>query len=284
MGFYMTLSSNVDSLKVFGTTNKISDFKTKLGRTITLDGDWVVGVASVSYTKSWYNVVRSHQISLFDEMGKVYSSTNEVNTDKFTIANGYYDTVQKLINEINKILSKFTTIKSPQIHYNEISNCVKVEPGRIEKTIKVYPNLGDELENMLGLKNRNMNSMVYNHSQHQSGIAEYIFKGTDIYRKNVFQAFHPVEISGGYHALYLYTDIVYPSLVGDSFAQLLRVIEVPRKYKFGETVHLNYDKIYYMPVMLNNFETIVITIKDDTDNLVPFMFGRCTVVLHFKKV
>ena len=57
MSFYMTLSSNVDSLKVFGTTNKISDFKTKLGRNTSLDGNWQVGLASISYTKSWYNVL-----------------------------------------------------------------------------------------------------------------------------------------------------------------------------------------------------------------------------------
>ncbi len=284
MNFYMTLSSNVDSLKVFGSTNKISEFKTKLGRNIELDGDWVVGLAGISYTKSWFNVLSPHQISLFDELGKVHSSNLKTNLDKFTISNGYYETPQRLVNEINKVLNTFTTIKPPILQYNEIDNCVTLECGKIDKTIKVFPNLGDEVENILGLRNRNLNNLLYSHDKHVSGLAEYIFRGGDIFREDKIKAFHPVEISGGYHALYLYSDVVYPSLVGDSFSQLLRVVEVPRRYKFGDTVHLNYDRPHYIPVMLNNFETIEMCIKDDTDNLVPFMFGRCTCVLHFKKV
>ena len=283
MSFYMTLSSNVDSVKFFGKTNKISEFKTKLGRTICLDGNWCVGVAGISYTKSWYNVINSHQISLFDEMGEIYL-TNDNITDDFTISKGFYESPSKLVNAINGVLSKFTTIKAPKISYNDINNCVRLEPGIVNDAIRLYPNLGNEIENILGLKNRLLSTMVYSHQKHENAIAEHVFKGDDIYRKDVFNAFHPVEISGGFHSLYLYTDIVYPSLVGDSFSQLLRVIEVPRKHKFGETVHLNYDRPYYMPVMLNNFETIEISIKDDTDNLIPFMFGRCTIILHFKKL
>ena len=283
MSFYLTLSSNVDSFKVFGLANKISEFKTKLGRNIDLDSNWSVGLAEITYTKSWYNILESHKVSLFDELGKIYTATNDIDDDKFTISSGFYETTQKLINEINRILGSFTSIKAPKLHYNEINNCVTVEAGKIEKAIKIYPYFGTEIEDILGLRDRDIKRTYYNHISNESGIAEYVFKGDDIYRQDKFRAFHPVEINGGYHSLYLYTDIVYPSLVGDSFAQLLRVIEVPRKYKFGDTVHLNYDRPHYMPVMLNNFETIEISIKDDTNSLIPFMFGRCTVVLHFKK-
>ena len=128
-----------------------------------------------------------------------------------------------------------------------------------------------------------MKTFLYHEAENASP-AEYVFRNTQLYERDKFVAFHPVEITGGYHSLYFYTDIVSPSLVGDSFSQLLRVIEVPRKHKFGETVHLNYDRPQYIPVMLNNFETIEVSIRDDTDNLIPFQFGRCTAVLHFKKV
>jgi hypothetical protein len=280
----MTLSSNVNSIKDFGVPNKIAQFKTKLGKTIQLQGEWEVGVSEIFYTKSWYNIINTHIISLFDEMGKTYEMPNNMNEEMFTISNGYYETAQKLIGEINKILNLFTDIKPPKILYNELNNCATIQAGKIENSVNIYPFLGEEIENILGLRNRSLKSFLYTNTQRNEDLSDYIFRGGDMYRKESFKAFHPVEITGGHHSLYLYTDIVYPTLVGDSFSQLLRVVEVPRKCKFNETAHLIYDRIQYMPVMLNNFETIEISIKDDTDNLVPFMCGRSTVILHFKKL
>ena len=281
MSFLLTLDSNVDSFKVFGTENKISEFKTKLARPQNLVGDWVVGVCCIWYPKTWYNILNPHKISLFDELGKVYSQ-NKIDTNEFTISEGYYETPLRLVNEINKCLGKFTTIKPPKLVYNELNNFVTIEAGLIEKNIKIYPDFGDEIENILGLKNRSLRNSVY--SVQESAIADVVFKGGDIYRQNHIKAFHPVEIKAGYHALFLYTDIVYPSLVGDSYAQLLRVLEVPRKYKQGEDISLIYEKPLYYPVMIKNFETIEISIKDDTNTLVPFTSGRVIIVLHFKKL
>jgi hypothetical protein len=50
MSEYVTLVSNVKRVSQYGK-NTIAEFRTQLGRKFSLVGDWVVGVAEVSYTK-----------------------------------------------------------------------------------------------------------------------------------------------------------------------------------------------------------------------------------------
>lgn len=290
MSEYLTLVSNVKSVSQFGR-NTIAEFKTQLGRKFSLVGNWVVGITEVSYTKSWYNVLFSHKIILFDEMGTIYNpeSISEVNSvenvsEELYISSGYYESAKKLVDEINNILGKITTIKTPKLLYNELNNIVTIEPGLIDGALKVYPFFGSEVENILGLKNRNMKNNFYSHMSQTSGIASFIFKGDEMYKQNKFLAFHPVEISGGYHSLFVYSDIVYPSFIGDACTQILRVVEVPRKAKFGEQCVIKYENPQYRPILINEFESIEISIKDDNGELIPFKFGRIIVTLHFKKL
>ena len=274
---YITLASNVAN-----EGNKISNFRTNLARIISFEEGWVVGLTEITYTKSWYNVLQSIPITLIDEIGNVYKPTSKNIHEDFIIHAGYYDTPQKLVSEINKILLKFNQIIPPKIEYNELNNCVTVKAGKIEQTIKVYPNLGEELENILGLKNRNLKNDIY--STNITSNEDFLFKDYEIFNNDVLKAYHPVEISAGYQTLYLYSDIVYPSLIGDTCAPILRLIEIPRRYKFGDTVHINYDRPHYRSLLLNEFETIEMSLYDDSGKLVPFKFGRLAMTLHFKKL
>jgi hypothetical protein len=100
----------------------------------------------------------------------------------------------------------------------------------------------------------------------------------------IYTAEKPYELSGGYHSLFVYSDIVSPSFVGDSYTQLLRLIEIPSSYKFGDQVKITYPNTYYVPLLVKEFDTIEIDIKDDTGVNIPFEFGRCIITLHFRKV
>jgi hypothetical protein len=89
--------------------SSIAEFGTQLGRIFSLVGDWVVGVAEVSYTKSWYNVLFPHKIILFDEMGTVYNDgfteTNDIIniSEELHVSSGYYESARKLVDEINSV-------------------------------------------------------------------------------------------------------------------------------------------------------------------------------------
>ena len=61
MSEYVTLASNVKTVPSFGK-NTIAEFRTKLGRIVSLEGDWVVGLSEITYSKSWYTVLYSHKV------------------------------------------------------------------------------------------------------------------------------------------------------------------------------------------------------------------------------
>lgn len=282
MSEYITLASNIKGIQ-YNESNYIAQFRTRLGKKINFDGEWVVGLSDITYTKSWYNVLASHKIILYDQLGHTYGIHSTVNDEEFTISAGFYESAQKLINEINRILIQFTDIKPAKLLYNELNNCITVIPGTTDE-IKIYPYLGEEIEMILGLKKRFDDYNMYSTNTTENELIQYVFKNTDNFLYDKLEAYHPVEIAGGFHSLFLYSDIVYPSFVGDTCANIIRVVEVPRKYKFGETVHINYDTPHYRKLMLNEFESIELSIRDHSGGLIPFKFGVLSVTLHFKKL
>lgn len=103
-------------------------------------------------------------------------------------------------------------------------------------------------------------------------------------RGEYLEGIRPYDLNAGVHNLYVYSDVVEFSTVGDARAQLLRVVSIPNQIAFGENVYLTYDKPYYNRVASRTLQSIEIDIKDDTGTPVKFMFGRVIVVLHFQRV
>ena len=62
------------------------------------------------------------------------------------------------------------------------------------------------------------------------------------------------------------------------------MIDIPTDVKFGDQIHISYPNTYYMPLLVREFDTIEIDIKDDSGENIPFEKGRCIITLHFRKV
>ena len=99
--------------------------------------------------------------------------------------------------------------------------------------------LSENLCNMLGFNKKKMTSK-YGEVLLKQGEKEAELKkqGVEVNLEDpdtdmLHTAEKPYELSGGYHSLFVYSDIVSPSFVGDSFTQLLRLVEIPSNYKFG---------------------------------------------------
>src|SRR5258708_31078824 len=104
MSFYITLPSNVVSQQF--ADNTIANYLTILNQRISLEGQWNVGLSEISYTKSWYNVLDSHKIMLFDELGNIfeaglYTENKEVHSNSLSISSGFYESADELIKHIN---------------------------------------------------------------------------------------------------------------------------------------------------------------------------------------
>ena len=54
--FYLTLPSNA-SMDVF-PYNKIGSYHVKFPQTFDLNGEWEVGLCSISYSNTWYKIIR----------------------------------------------------------------------------------------------------------------------------------------------------------------------------------------------------------------------------------
>ena len=88
MDFYATLPSNTAVEQ-----NTSADFRVHLPNTICLSGDWEVGLAEITYVKSWNNFHYDlNQLRL--------TLANDVNI-WVQVPPGHYETIQELNNAIH---------------------------------------------------------------------------------------------------------------------------------------------------------------------------------------
>ena len=149
-----------------------------------------------------------------------------------------------------------------------------------------YPFFEGELANILGLHEFESNVRGSDHTK------LYLLDGSDSTKTN-YQGFsmetgyqvsnRPLDLSAGYHSIFVYTDIIESSLIGDSLSQLIKVVEIPADTKFGDQVVIKYNNPQYFPLLRKEFSTIQLDLKDDSNSTVPFLFGRTIVTLHFRK-
>ena len=85
--------------------------------------------------------------------------------------------------------------------------------------------------------------------------------------------------------LYIYTDIYEPYTVGNTQAALLRIVSLENsRYKFSTNLVRNFAPIHYIPLLQHTFHNIVIDIRDQHGQRIPFEYGTLTVTLHFKRI
>ena len=90
-----------------------------------------------------------------------------------------------------------------------------------------------------------------------------------------------VDLTHGFHDLYVYCDVIQSQYVGDELVPLLRI--VPVEGKDGERISKSFIRPQYLPVSRKQFETIEVNIKRDTGESVPFEVGKVLLTLHFRQ-
>ena len=178
--------------------------------------------------------------------------------------NNVESTSDRQISQNKTHISKFKAkkIKKPNfnLHFESIFG---------KSVFKNYEDLfylvtSDKIGYMLGFEHGRLNYM----SEYLDG-SEYTV------------APYPPDMNAGMYALMVHCDLVAPQLVGNTYANLLRM--VPVVGRFNETITNIYDDEQYVPVMQKTFDSIEININDDTGKLVNFLYGRTFVTLHFRK-
>ena len=245
--FYLTLPSNA-SQDVYGN-NTISNYRTKLAKPIILKEPYEVGLIELQYPRTWYTFTDrvDGEITFIDTGG---------NTAEVTLVPGVYVDIRSIVTEINNLLPLQTLTKKITLMYNVITN--RAFFMNAEGLIVTFKG---RLAIILGFKpGKPFSIPSLKHSKKYAP--------------------HPADIYGGYYNIYIYTDIADYQLVGNSYVNLLRTINIADEKR--TMPHVQYDRPHYTPLSRSVIGDIEISLKTDQDLYVPFTYGKVIVKLHFR--
>ena len=277
--FYLTLPSN--SSAKFYPDNTVTQFNTRLHQTFDLTGEWEVGMTEIMFPRSWYNIDK-------DEGYFIVSCTDCTSIDPNPLSNvprnytfamhipsGYYDTMEKIVDQMNEMVQRYfrqpvqqwstpdtqRRVHSsvwPRFRYNSVNR-------KFYATL--HPNMrvrfANKLTDTLGIGNK-QNPMLNPSNQ------EMTIRGS-----------RACDLEGGLHALYVYCDLLECVPVGDAMAPLLGIVDA--EGKLGEVVKRSFEKPRYIPLQKKSFDSVEIFIRDAHGKPVAFENGRSTVTLHFRR-
>src|SRR5882724_1094715 len=96
--FYLVLPSNA-SMKMY-PHNKRSTFTVWLPHKINLNENWKVGLAEITYTKSWFNIEESKMRMAVKEEG-----WTRINPEmELTLPGNYYNSEEEFVTAINSTI------------------------------------------------------------------------------------------------------------------------------------------------------------------------------------
>ena len=186
--FYLTLPSNA-SMDVF-PNNKIGSYYVKFQQTFDLNGEWEVGLYSISYPNTWYTLQKQqNHVYYTKDAGKSFWSSGIVDY-------GYYTSVPELIKSINAAMKKGLKNNSITFSFNPRTHKVKVALAP-----KHHIALYGQMSKILGFGGGDLKILKSKESPY---VAEL----------------HSIT------SIYIYCNIVQPQIVGNTMVPLLRTIPV----------------------------------------------------------
>ncbi|KAF4518578.1 hypothetical protein B566_EDAN015729 [Ephemera danica] len=253
--FYLTLPSN-SSFDAF-PDNKTSCFTTHLPQRISLQGQYEVAVVECHFPRTFANINNTNNI--------IYYGRKNKHMKKFKLPIGYYS-ITDIIKKINS--------------HQDLSNFLELK--FIDGRIKTFPS------------GEGKNPILRAHAEGGYSIDQVSLSGNLAmqlgFQINVnlmdtqISEREPTVVLGLPSQIYLYCDIVEQQYIGDTLAQLLRIIHMDNlNYIFGTDMVAHFESPHYIPLKKSEFETIEIDLRTDRGSPVPFIFGTACIKLHFRR-
>lgn len=255
--FYVVLPSNVKTQTGKNTT---SQYITPLPRALELPShNWEVALVEINYPYSFYNVLPPHNHVTF---GKQRNEHVTVSTTE--IPSGFYRSLNGLVEAINNAKPRNMTgfLKKTLIRFDKEDDPKDGVAVHLAK--KEYIHFRPKLAHMLGLRH----SRCANTGEQAPSM------------KTVKSSFPP-SLGTDLYNLYVYSNIVKETLVGDSLVPLLRTVSV--RGRNGDYITKTFETPHYLPLASDFIQHIEIKITDDLGENIKFRFGKVIVKLHFRR-
>ena len=256
--YYIVLPSNVISEEF--PNNKTNNYSTSLPSNLELGGNgWEVCLSEITYPHSWYNI----DVNCFIEIINVVSSTlqgKEVinrSRDRAVVPPGYYNDGYEIIDILNDLL-RFRG-KSSRFNYNASNNIISVSIVGGE-----HIKLNTDFAAILGFGSRRFFDWINKESA-------------------IVSASNGLDLNLKTHNIFIYSDIVRYTLVGNTYAPLLRMVPTYNENR-SKYVTEQFVNRYYHSLNSSYIKQISISILDDQGDPIKFRSGKVSVVLHFRKV
>lgn len=302
--FYLTLPSNVIAN---GRTNKISHFFTELPRVINLKSrHWEVALVEIDYPRTWNNIREDTSRITFYE-----KKQNVLRSDINHLPIGNYNSSKGLITALNSLrLESFNST----FEYNRITNKVCLNIFRDEGI-----RLTSKLAMMLGFHNKTKflhDTLQDNHRSEtesptsnevsvptpdrevsivslneREAMPAYTFIEASSYSSGnrnkrtpdikEFNGDGALDLNSGLYSIFIYTNIIEPVLIGDSYAPLLRTVFIEGNY--GDLIQKIFTHPHYITINTENLKMIEISLRNDQGEFIPFEYGKVMIKLHFRK-
>lgn len=251
MSFYITLPSN-SSTDLF-PENKISNFRTKLGKNVRLPHqNFEVAVVEASYV----NNIKQFPLDS-NENWIIVKDIVEVRWTKLNLKKDTFLKIEELINHISELLNSFYKNQADfPIHFDSYEKKVEINitEGRYLLT------LSNQLSSVLGLP------------------PNFPFEA----RNEPYVGEYSPDLRAGLYRDFLYSNIVEMQLVGDTEAPLLRTFNLGGNW--GEERNLIFTNPYYIRLNTDELSIIHLYVLTEVGDPIVFNAGILTITLHFREI
>ncbi|GFW46623.1 uncharacterized protein TNCV_1936931 [Trichonephila clavipes] len=103
----------------------------------------------------------------------------------------------------------------------------------------------------------------------------------DTFEQGDYKSEYVLELRAGITEVYVYYDIIAPSLVGDSLASILKIILVANEQ--NEQIVKTFSVLLYFRVKKQFFDVIEIEMRTSSETPIKFISGKSNLVLSFRK-
>ena len=213
--------------------------------------EWEVGLAEIGFPHSWLNLTEEEGIINV----VIQTRRGKVTYSRIKIPFGFYSNFEEFKNVFNSNCD-------PQNDNNSMVAKI-LDQNTMSLSLQVATNktitLTTSLSNKLG------------------------FEGITEFESGIHKTNKPFDIDSGTHHMFVCSNVVEETCVGNTYIKLLRTVET-KEDVFQRTITKTFDTPLYKRLSSYYENSVEISIMSIDGQQFNFMSGTVFVVLHFKKL